>query len=338
MPPRSPQPSRVVLPLSDPARTVALCLSRWSDSPDDPLGIQIDHTLLDRLDWRPGDRITFEPIDLDRDTQQGGLVIRRAIADKPSLKLRRAHYERRKHPYTELFPGCPIPDGLQFGPDGPVVEWPFPPEWIETFFPLEYIPGPGAPIFNEPSRTWLLRDLLDQRDQVVVSIDCSYLEFRLQRTDPNVPTLDVHLPAGVLHLMDWSPSTPLALTSGSGFDPSAPEDLLTIRRSLPSECNLAWDGAKFIATPGPKWLDRYFPGLHDNAEELPPRGPTPIPTNPEGDPDDWDFLGFPGQPPCEQADFFGDEERDTFCVHYSGFRLGLDSLSFAIPERSDVWG
>ena len=53
MPSRSRTQGPHVLPLSDPARTVALCLSRWSDSPDDPLGIQIDHTLLDRLGWRP---------------------------------------------------------------------------------------------------------------------------------------------------------------------------------------------------------------------------------------------------------------------------------------------
>ena len=198
---------------------------------------------------------------------------------------------------------------------------------------MEYIPGPGAPIFIEPFRTWLLRDLQDQREQVVVSIDCSYLEFRLQRTDPNLPNLDVHLPAGVLHLMGWSPSTPLALTSGNGFDPSAPEDLLTIRRVSPEESNLAWDGAKFIASPSPTWLDRYFPGLHDNTAELPPQDPPPTPTDPERDPDAPDLVRFPSQPPSEPDHPLDDEDRDTFCVHYRDFQLEPDSLSLHDPRE-----
>ena len=329
MHPRSRTQCPHVLPLSDPARTVALDLSRWSDSPDDPLCIRIDYTLLDRLGWRPGDRITFEPIALDRRTGGGGLVVRRATADEPSIKLRRDHYQRKDNPYAGL-----IPDAHD-GPDGPDVEWPCPPEWIESFFPMEYIPGPGAPVFIEPSRTWLLRDLLDQRDEVVVFIDCSYLEFRLQRTDPNVPTLDVHLPAGVLHLMDWSPSTPLALTSGTGFDPSATEDLLTIRRSLPGESNLAWDGAKFIASPSPDWLARYFPGFHDNEEEIPHKHPHEMPSNPDPDCGNPDLIKFQGPAPPERE--FIDEDRDTFCVHYRDFQLGQESLTFAIPETSHVW-
>ena len=332
-----PQTAQAILPIRDPDRTVALWLVRCSDDPRDPLRIALDHTLLDQMGWGPGDRITFEPLPLDRGTRAGGLLVRRANRDEPAIKLRREHYVRRTHPFAHRFPGRPLPEGIQYGPDGPAIDWPCPVEWIETFFPMEYIPGPGAPIFIEPDRQWLLRDLQDQQERVVVSLGCSLLEFRLQRTDPTAPTLNIHLPPGVLHLMGWSPRTPLALTSAKGFDPSTPENLLTIRRSLPDESNLAWDGAKFIASPGPDWLARYFPAFHDNAEELPRQSLTPIPTNPEGDPGDRDFLGFPSQPPCEHADPFEDVERDTFCVHFSGFRLGPDSLSFAIPERSHVW-
>ncbi len=333
---RSPQHSRDVLPLSDPESTVALCLCRWSDSPDDPLRIQIDHTLLDRLGWRPGDRITFKPTALDRVTREGGLVVRRAAPGEPGIILESAHYERRRHPYADLYPGRPLPDHLQFGPDGPDVEWPCPPEWIETFFPLEYIPGAGAPIFNEPDRSWLLRDLTDQREPLVIRLNCSHLEFRLQRTDPAAPTLDVQLPPGVLHLMDWSPATPLALTSASGFDPSAPEDVLTIRRASPRESNLTWDGAKFIGSPSPAWLDRYFPGLHDNTENS-PQNPGTIPTDHDDDHNDPDFVRFPEQASSDREFSFDDEERDTFCVHYRVFQLGQDSLTFAIPETSHVW-
>ncbi len=325
---RSPQHSREILPLSDPESTVALCLCRWSDSPDDPLRIQIDHTLLDRLGLRTGDRITFEPIDLDRVTREGGLVVRRTTRDEPSIKLRHDHYQRKDNPYARHFPD---------GPDGPDIEWPCPPEWIETFFPLEYIPGPGAPIFIEPDRTWLLRDLFDQRESVIVSLGCSYLEFRLQRTDPDAPTLDVHLPPGVLHLMDWSPATPLALTSAGGFDPSAPDDILTIRRACPDGSNLSWDGAKFIGSPSPTWLDRYFPGLHDNRGEIPSKDSGTMPNDDDDDHDNPDFVKFSGLAPPDREFSFGEEERDTFCVHYREFRLGHDSLSFAIPETSHVW-
>ena len=329
-----PQTAQVILPIRAPDRTVALWLVRWSDSPDDPLGIRTDHTLLDQMGWRPGDRITFEILPLNRGTRAGGLVVRRATSNEPAIKLRQDHYVRRTHPFADLYPGRPLPEGTQYGPDGPAIDWPCPAEWIETFFPKEYIPGPGALVFIEPSRTWLLRDLQDQQERVVVSLGCSLLEFRLQRTDPTAPTLNIHLPPGVLHLMGWSPRTPLALTSAKGSDPSTPEDLSTIRRSLPDESNLAWDGAKFIATPCPAWIDRYLPGLHDNAAELPPQGPTPVPTDPEGDPGDPDVVKLHDQPPHERELSFDDEERDTFCVHYRDFQLGQDSLSFAIPERS----
>ena len=325
---RSPQPSRDILPLSDPDRTTALWLVRCSDSPDDPLRIVVDHALLDKLGWRPGDRITFDPIALDRRTREGGLIIRRATADEPAIKLRRSHYERRRSAHSPHFPD---------GPDGPDVQWPFPPEWIEGFFPLEYIPGPGPPLFANPDRQWSLRDLLDQRERVVVSLGCSLLELRMERTDPNVPTLDVHLPAGVLHLMGWSPATPLALTSRSGFDPSAPDDILTIRRASPRASNLAWDGAKFLFAPDQTWLDRYFPGLHDNTEELPTRGPAPMPPATGHDRDEVEVLPFRSQTPPDMDPSFEDEKRDTFCVHFSAFRLGQGGLSFEIPETSQWW-
>jgi len=274
---------RHVLPLSDPARTIALSLSRYPDSPDDPLRIALDHSLLDQLGWRSGDRITFDPIPLDRRTREGGLVVRRATRAEPAIKLRKDHYELKPNPHSRNFPE---------GPDGPEVEWPFPRDWMETFFPPECLPGPGPPIFAPPSRRWLLCDLLDQRGRVVVSLGCSLLEFRLQRTDPVAPTLDVQLPLGVLRLMDWSPATHLALASERGFDPLAPDDTLTIRRASAESANLSWDGVKFIAWPGPVWLDRYFPGLHDDTERVPPMYPGPMPADRD---DESDVLrGYPG--------------------------------------------
>lgn len=293
--PRRPRQTR---PAPDPENTTALSIRRWLfGSPDDPLDFHIDYTLLERLGWRPGDRITFEPVALDRGTREGGLIIRRAAPGEPAIKLRKGHYRRKPNPHWKHFPD---------GPDGPDVEWPCPPEWVETFFPQEYLPGPGPAVFAPPSRRWMLYDLLDQRGQVAVSLDCSFLEFRLQRTDPAVPALDVHLPLGVLHLMGWSPSTPLALISETGFDPFAEADTLTIRRSHPGESDLTWDGDKFVAELSPAWLDRFFPGLHDNSEEAFP------------DEDD-SWQDWP-------------EERDTLRVPYCDFGLGPDSLSFAIPR------
>jgi len=334
---RSPRHSRDLIPLSAPERTIALWLVRCSDDPCAPLRIALDYTLLDQLGWGPGDRITFEPIALDRCTREGGLVVRRIAPGEPGIVLESAHYERRRHPYADLYPGRPLPDHLQFGPDGPDVEWPCSPEWIETFFPLEYIPGPGSPIFIEPDRRWLLRDLLDQRERVVVSLGCSLLEFRLQRTDPDAPTLDVHLPPGVLHLMDWSPATPLALISASGFDPSASDDTLSIRRACPGKPKLTWDGSKFISSPDPVWLDRYFPGQHDNTAEIPPQHPHEMPSDPDPDHNDFDVVKFSGQSPHKREFSLADQGRDTFCVHYRDFQLGQDSLSFAIPKTSEFW-
>ena len=333
---RSPQNTRHVLPLSDPDRTTALSLWRYPYSPDDPLDIALDFALLDQLGWRSGDRIAFDPIPLDRRTREGGLIIRRATRDEPAIKLRKDHYERKPNPYSRHFPD---------GPDGPDVEWPFPQEWMETFFPPEYVPGPGPPVYAPTSRRWMLRDLLDQRDRVVVSLDCSLLEFRLQRTDPDAPALDVHLPLGVLHLMGWSAATPLALTSRRGFDPSAPDDTLTIRRCPPGESNLTRDGDRFICRPGPSWLDLYFPGLHDNTEKFPSRDPGPMPADPDDDLGDPDFVRFPTQTPTDQEHdwdlAFEDEERDTFCVNYPDLKLGPESLSFVIqrpqsPETDEV--
>lgn len=328
MPSRSRPQGRPVIPLSDPERTNALWLLRCSESPDEPLRIVLDYTLLDRLACRPGDRIALEPVDLDRRTREGALLIRRANADEPAIKLRRGHYERKQNPRPRLFPD---------GPDGPDFEWPFPAEWVETFFPLEYIPGPGAPVFMEPDRSWLLSDLPDRGGPLAIRLDCSLLEFRLQRTAPVAHTLDVHLPPGVLHLMGWSSSTPLTLTSASGFDPSTPDDVLTIRRANPGEPALSWDGAKFIGAPNPSWLDRYFPGLHDNTEGTPPQDPHAVPADSAPDCGDADVVKLPGQSTPDEEISFEDQERDTFCVHFRDFQLGHDSLSFAIPETSESW-
>ncbi len=323
MPQEVSESSREVLSLSDPDRTVALSLMRWSDSPEDPVQIAVDHALLDQLAWRPGDRITFEPVALDRGTREGGLIIRRATRREPAIKLRREHYRRRINPYAQYSaPG---------GPDGPEVEWPFPREWVDTFLPQENLLGPGPPMFIPPGVSWMLRELLDRRERVAVPLGCSLLEFRLQRSNPAAPTLDVHLPLGVLHLMGWSPAPPLALTSRTGFDPSAREDVLTIRQVSPGESNLAWDGGKFVATPGPVWLERYFPGVHDNTEGLPPGGPV------ETGSDDPDLIRFPGEDPFDEDYSFADRGRDTFGVHYGNFRLTPGSLSFAIPESTCYW-
>ena len=321
-------PSRQVLPLSDPQRTVALAVWRWTDDLDDPIRVTLDYSLLDQLGWRPGDRIAFEHLPLDRRTGKGGLVLRRANRDEPAIKLRRDHYHRRPNPHAHLLPD---------GPDGPDVQWPFPVEWLETFFPQAYVPGPGSTIFAPVDRSWRLGEFLDQRGRLVVPLDCTRLMFYLQRTDPDSPTLDVHLPLGVLHLMEWSSSTPLALTSEGGFDPSAADDVLKIGLASPGKANLRWDGAKFVASPSPTWVERYFPGLHGNAKEVPPERPGREPTGPaEGD-GDADLLQFPGQSLSDEDLGFDDRKRDTFCVDFSSFRLGPGTLAFAIPATPDLW-
>ena len=99
--------------------------------------------------------------------------------------------------------------------------------------------------------------------------------------------------------------------------------------------NLRWDGAKFVASPSPTWVERYFPGLHGDAEEVPPEGPGREPTGPaEGD-GDADLLQFPGQAPSDEDLCFDDRERDTCCVDFSSFRLGPGTLAFAIPATAD---
>ncbi len=120
-----------------------------------------------------------------------------------------------------------------------------------------------------------------------------------------------------------------------GFDPLAPDDTLTIRRCPPGESNLTWDGARFIGSPDPVWLDRYFPGLHDNAEEIPLGNPGPMPPDPD---DESDVLSLQGQTPDEWRYEYEEEERDTFCVNYRDLKLGPDSLSFGIqqPQSPDT--
>lgn len=302
--PAAQTPTPAPTPAPSPERITAVWLVRWSESPDDPLRVVLDHALLNRLDWRPGDRIAFEAIPLDRRARRGGLIIRRANPEEPAITLEAANYVPRPNHYTH--PALPV------GPDGPDIRWQFPGEWVATFFPHLYLDG--GECYRELDRDWPLSDLLGQRDRITLSLDCSDLDFPLRRTDTAAPTLDVHLQPGLLHLMNWSPTTPLALESESGFDPFAQEDTLTIRETTPDQSNLVWDGAKFVVDLSPIWLDRFLPSHHDPAE-----------LDDALDQEAWVAI---------------DEERrrfpDTLVVGFQDAEIGPGTLSFQVahPEGS----
>jgi hypothetical protein len=59
--------------------------------------------------------------------------------------------------------------------------------------------------------------------------------------------------------------------------------------------------------------------------------------DPDHDHDVNEVVRFPGSTPDDRDLAFEDRERDTFRMHFSGFQIGPDSLSLAIPETSGFW-
>ena len=271
-------------------------------APGDPIRIHLDQSLYPRLGWRPGEQITPVPIDLDRATGEGKLILRRANPGEPSLTLQDpGPLQSRDDHWRQVVP--PEVHGTDFS-------WSFPTHWVETFFP-GFLSGPPYEVNSQTDYSWSLYDLLDQREQLELSLGVGDLFFYLQRTSHLPTRLDVHLIPGVLHRMGWSPSTPLVIDSESGFNPFASEDALTIRvGSTGGSPDLVWGGAHFEADVSPIWLNRFFPDIHD------PDGPSSA--------EEWDHE-------IDRDDDPGDD-RDIFHVPPGGIEFGPDAVSFVIDQ------
>jgi hypothetical protein len=242
---------------------------------------------------------------LNRTTREGGLIIRTARPGESSIAL------PSLAPDGERAPGHRVP--LRFRtPTGPRFAWDFPARWVETFFPLQYESGPHD--FLPIARSWSLADLLDQQGGLTLSLDCSNLYLILQRTSPAPGILDIHLIPGLLHLMGWTPETPLILESLTGFDPRARSDALTIRQTRSTRSPaLAWDGLKRVARVKPSWLKRLLPRHYDpsSADESP------------GVDDwfDWDDATL--------------ERPDTAVVGFRDLNIHADALAFNVTLPAD---
>ena len=274
-------------------------------TPDEPLIFDLDQSLLHQLGWHVGDRLTLIPIELDRASLTGKLIIRRARPDEPSIVLPDFVTDEDR-----AFPD-PLPLYLRT-PKGPRFEWSFPTRWVETFFPLQF--ETVAREFFPVDYSRSLAVLLDQEGELILALDGSKLYLILQRTRPYPGTLDVRLIPGLFHFMGWSPETPLVLESASRFNPAVKSDVLTIRRTDPGETpSLAWDGRKMAVEVPPRWLKQLLPRHHD-------------PSRAEGSPytEEWFELA--------EVEL---THPDTSVVRFNAIEIRSDALSFEVTLPAD---
>lgn len=284
-------------PVRNAARLTAVWMMRDPDTrPCEPFQIALDRTMLRHMGWRDGEAVTLVPVGPEGESNGGGLIIRRARPGEAAFILNDIHT-----PVALSGRGWSSLDVY-----GPSFAWSFPASWVEAFFPGEYR-GDEHDFDSQTERRWLLSEVLEQAEQLTLRLNCDDLFFYLQRPAGAMTSLSVHLAPGLLERKGWLPREPLILESASGFDPSGPDDQLTIREcSLGEEPNLVPTDRGFRFEVTQSWLDRFLPGTFDQDELY----------LAEDDPDGW----------------LPEQGRDTFVVTLGEATSRNHLISFEIEE------